>query len=227
MIRRILIGAMFLVACAPAPKPAEVTTLSDNRTPERRIADSTRILVRIGVDQADTGSLRAQLAASERTRERAIGFVTDARRSAATATESFLQAIEKGDRLQKLVASSGDNDRPSRYARYWSSTRTKLESARSRSDLAKQAADSALGCSAMPCSSAMANVLRNHMLAAALDGMEVDAVKVVTCFLGRDRELGLVDQTFERRGFDPEDVRERAGREFREVGLRQALQAKA
>lgn len=176
MSRRILFGALFVVACTSAPKPAEVT-LADDRSPTRRIADSTRILVRIGVDQADTGSLRAQLAASERTRERAIGFVTDARRSAATATESFMQAIEKGDRLQKLVASAGTtDDRPSRYARYWSSSRTKLESARSRSDLAKQAADSALGCSAMPCSSAMANVLRNHMLAAAGDAHEAQSL---------------------------------------------------
>ena len=176
MIRRVLIGALLAVGCTSAPKPVEVTTLSDNRSPARRIADSTRILVRIGVDQADTGSLRAQLAASERSRERAIGFVTDARRSAATATESFLQAIEKGDRLQKLVTSAGDNDSPARYARYWSSTRTKLESARSRSDLARQAADSALGCTAMPCSAAMANVLRNHMLAAAGDAHEAQSL---------------------------------------------------
>ena len=178
MVRRILIGVAFAAACTSAPQPIETTTTpSDNRSPVRRIADSTRILVRIGVDQTDTASVRAQLAAAERTRERARAYVSDARRSAATATESFLQAIEKGDRLQALVRSAGaDDDRPSRYARYWKSSRTKLESARSRSDLAKQAADSALGCAAMPCSSAMATVLRNHMLAAAGDAHEAQSL---------------------------------------------------
>lgn len=167
MVRRILVTALALTACTAAPKPAEVT-ISDTRTPIRRIADSTRILVHIGVDQTDSASLRAQLAASERSPERVRGFVTDARRSAATATESFHQAIEKGDRLQRLVMAVGSgDDRPSRFARYWTSSRTMLESARSRSDLAKQAADSALGCAAVPCSAAMTNVLRNHMLAAA------------------------------------------------------------
>ena len=184
MIHRVLIAAVFVVACTSAPKPAEVQ-LSDNRSPMRRIADSTRILVRIGVVQADTGSLHAQLAAAERQRDRAIGFVTDARRSAATATESFLQAIEKGDRLQKLVTSArSSDDGPAEYARFWSSSRTKLESARSRSDLARQAADSALGCSAMPCSSAMANVLRNHMLAAAGDAHEAQSlVRIAMTFV--------------------------------------------
>lgn len=167
MIRRILVGALALVACSSAPRPAEVT-IADTRTPIRRIADSTRVLVHIGVDQADSASLSAQLAASERSSERVRGFVIDARRSAATATGSFLQAIEKGDRLHQLVMAVGSSDdRPSRFARYWTSSRTMLESARSRSDLAKQAADSALGCSAVPCSAAMANVLKNHMLAAA------------------------------------------------------------
>ena len=176
MVGRILICALIVSACSSAPKPAEIS-LTDNRTPIRKIADSTRILVRLGVDQADTGSLQAQLAAAERSEARARGFITDARRAAVTTTESFLEAIEKGDRLQKLVTSVGStDDRPSRYARYWTSSRTKLESARSRSDLAKQAADSALGCAAMPCSSAMANVLRNHMLAAAGDAHEAQSL---------------------------------------------------
>lgn len=165
--RRILVGALALVACSAAPKPEEVT-LTDNRTPIRKIADSTSILVHIGVDQTDSASLRAQLAAAERSPERVRGFVTDARRSAATAGESFAQAMEKGDRLHRLVMAVGSNDeRPSRFARYWTTTRSMLESARSRSDLAKQAADSALGCAAIPCSAAMTNVLKNHMLAAA------------------------------------------------------------
>lgn len=168
MVRRIMVGVLALAACTAAPpKPAEVT-ITDTRTPIRKVADSTRVLVHIGVDQTDQASLRAQLAASERSPERVRGFVTDARRSAATATESFLQAIEKGDRLHRLVMAVGSSDdRPSRFARYWTSSRTMLESARSRSDLAKQAADSALGCAAVPCSSVMANVLKNHMLAAA------------------------------------------------------------
>jgi hypothetical protein len=167
MIRRVLVGALALVACTAAPKPEEVT-LTDNRTPIRRIADSTSVLVHVGVDQTDSASLRAQLAASERSPDRVLGFVKDARRSAATAGESFAQAMEKGDRLHQLVMSVGSgDDRPSRFARYWTSSRSMLESARSRSDLAKQAADSALGCAAIPCSAAMANVLKNHMLAAA------------------------------------------------------------
>ena len=103
--------------------------------------------------------------------------MTDARQSAATATESFLQAIEKGDRLQVLVTSVvSPDDRPSRYARFWTTSRSRLESARSRSDLAKQAADSALGCAAVPCSSAMANVLRNHMMAAAGEAHEAQSL---------------------------------------------------
>jgi hypothetical protein len=177
MIGRLMIVGLVTVACTSAPKPVDDLVISDNRSPIRKIADSTRLLVRIGVDQADTGSVHAQLAAAERSRDRARGYMTDARRSAATATESFIQAIEKGDRLQKLVTSvGGDNDRPSRYARFWTSSRTKLESARSRSDLAKQAADSALGCAAMPCSSAMANVLRNHMIAAAGEAHEAQSL---------------------------------------------------
>ena len=169
MNRRILFGALALAACSSIPEPQEEQlVVTDNRTPIRKIADSTRVLVHIGVDQTDSASVRAQLAATERSSDRARGFVTDARRSAATATESFRQAMEKGDRLNHLVASVGSgDDRPSRFARYWTSGRTMLESARSRSDLAKQAADSALGCAAVPCSAAMANVLRNHMLAAA------------------------------------------------------------
>jgi hypothetical protein len=151
----------------------------------QKVADSTRILVRLGVDQADTGSLRAQLAAAERSPERVRGFVSEARQSAATATESFLQAIEKGDRLQQLVTSVGTlDDGPASYRRYWSSSRTKLESARSRSDLAKQAADSALGCSAVPCSSVMTNVLRNHMLAAAGEAHEAQSlVRIAMTFV--------------------------------------------
>jgi len=176
MIRRITIGVLCVTACTAAPRPAAVS-LVDNRTPIRRIADSTRVLVGIGVDEADTGSVHAQLAAAERSAERARGYMTDARQSAATATERFLQAIEKGDRLQVLVtAVASPDDRPSRYARFWTTSRTKLESARSRSDLAKQAADSALGCAAMPCSSAMANVLRNHMLAAAGEAHEAQSL---------------------------------------------------
>ena len=168
MVRRcIVVGALALVACMAPPKP-EPVTLTDNRTPIRKIADSTSILVHVGVDQTDSASLRAQLAASERSPDRVKGFVQDARRSAATAGESFSQAMEKGDRLNRLVMAVGSgDDRPSRFARYWTSSRSMLESARSRSDLARQAADSALGCAAIPCSAAMANVLKNHMLAAA------------------------------------------------------------
>lgn len=176
MIHRLLISTVFVMACSSAPKPVPLP-MSDSRSPMRRVADSTRVLVRLGVDQADTGSLRAQLAVVERSPERIRGFVSGARQSAATATESFLQAIKKGDRLQQLVTAVGSTDHgPANYRRHWSSTRIKLESARSRSDLAKQAADSALGCSAVPCSSAMTNVLRNHMLAAAGDAHEAQSL---------------------------------------------------
>ena len=176
MIRRTLLCALITSACTSAPKPAEIS-YSDNRTPVRKIADSTRVLVRLGVEQADTASLRAQLAAAERSPLRVRGFVTDARMSASTATESFMQAIEKGDRLQQIMTGGGGaDDAPARYAKYWLTSRTKLDAARTRSHLAKQAADSALGCAAIPCSSAMANVLRNHMLAAAGNAHEAESL---------------------------------------------------
>ena len=187
MIRTFLAGirSAFLMACASSMPTPVGLTMSDNRSPMQKVADSTRILVRLGVDQADTGSLRAQLAAAERSPERVRGFVSGARQSAATATESFLQAIEKGDRLQQVVISVGTtDDGPARYRKYWSSTRVKLESARSSSDLAKQAADSALGCSAVPCSSVMTGVLRNHMLAAAGDAHEAQSlVRIAMTFV--------------------------------------------
>jgi len=57
--------------------------------------------------------------------------------------------------------------------------------------------------------------------------VQVDAVEVVARLFGRNRELRLVDEALQRRGFEAEDVRERSGGELGEVRLRQALQAEA
>ena len=64
-------------------------------------------------------------------------------------------------------------------------------------------------------------------LAARLVRVQEDAVEIVARLFGRDRELRLFDEALQRRRFEPEDVRERAGGELREVRLRQALQAEA
>ncbi len=58
-------------------------------------------------------------------------------------------------------------------------------------------------------------------------GVQVDAVEVVARFLGRDGELGLVDQPLQLGGLKGEFVRHLARREIGKVTLRQRLQRKA
>ena len=58
-------------------------------------------------------------------------------------------------------------------------------------------------------------------------GVEIDAVEIVARLLGRDRELGLVDQAFEIGCRELERVRHLARREIGEIALRQRLQGKA
>ena len=98
--RFVIVAAMLLAACAPPPETPEPIEYIDDRTPMKQLADSASLLVRIGVDQSDSASLRAQLASVERDTSRRRRWVGDARRSALTARESFTQAIEKGDRLR-------------------------------------------------------------------------------------------------------------------------------
>ena len=57
--------------------------------------------------------------------------------------------------------------------------------------------------------------------------VQVDAVEVVARLLGRDRELGLLDQALEVGRGERELVRHVAGRDVGEVALRQGLQREA
>ena len=57
--------------------------------------------------------------------------------------------------------------------------------------------------------------------------VEIDAVEVVARLLGRDRELGLVDQALEVGGGKVELVGHFAGREIGKIAFRQGLQGKA
>ena len=160
--------ALVAMACASAPEEAPVVTYSDNRTAQKKLADSTSILMKVGVDQSDSASLRGQLASAERDAARRRQFVGDARRSAMTARESFIQAMEKGDRLRDFLGTIPSTDEtPRGFSRYWSTTRVKLDMARNESHLAVQAADSAIICGAAPCSGLMTAALRSHLLAAA------------------------------------------------------------
>jgi len=54
--------------------------------------------------------------------------------------------------------------------------------------------------------------------------VQVDPVEIVTGFLGRDRELRGVDQLADIGSTQRETVAEVAGRQIREIGLRQHLQ---
>ena len=58
-------------------------------------------------------------------------------------------------------------------------------------------------------------------------GVQVDAVQVIARLLGRDRELGLVDQPLEIGGGELERMRHLAGGEIGEVAFRQGLQGEA
>ena len=166
--RRMFFLIAFAMACASAPEPEAVVTFSDNRTPLKKLADSTSILMKVGVDQSDSASLRGQLANAERNQARQRQFIGDARRSAMTARESFIQAMEKGDRLRDFLGSIPSTDEsPRSFSRYWSNTRVKLDMARSESHLAVMAADSALVCGPNACTGLMTALLRSHLLAAA------------------------------------------------------------
>jgi hypothetical protein len=60
--------------------------------------------------------------------------------------------------------------------------------------------------------------------AVALDRMHEDAVEIVARLLGRDRELGTVDQHLQLCRGQAEGVAEGAGGQIREIRFRQALQ---
>lgn len=169
MTNRRILATMVIawaLGCAQAPEP--VIEITDSRSPLKKLADSTRIALKVGVDVSDSASLRAQLAAAERDSLRRRLFVGEARRSAMIARESFIQAIERGDRLRDyMTALPGDDQGSRHYSRYWGTSRERIDFARSESHLAMQAADSALVCSMVTCSAAMAAALRTHMMAAA------------------------------------------------------------
>ena len=55
-------------------------------------------------------------------------------------------------------------------------------------------------------------------------GMQIDAVQVIARLLGRDRELGPVDQALDVLGGNPEGMRHVARGEIREIAFRQCLQ---
>ena len=65
-----------------------------------------------------------------------------------------------------------------------------------------------------------------HQAFAGAYGMEIDAVEIISGLFGRNRELGLVDQTLEIGGTDHEFVCELAGRKIGKIALRQRLQCK-
>jgi hypothetical protein len=66
-----------------------------------------------------------------------------------------------------------------------------------------------------------------HLDLVGAGGVQVDAIEVVARLLGRDRELGLVDQALELGGAELELVSHVAGGEIGEVALRQRLQREA
>ena len=166
--RFVIVAAMLLAACAPPPETPEPIEYIDDRTPMKRLADSASLLVRIGVDQSDSASLRAQLASVERDTSRRRRWVGDARRSALTARESFTQAIEKGDRLRDyLKALPSTDDAPKNYVRYWTNSRYRLDVARTKSHTAILMADSLLGCSVTACGATAAASLKENLIAAA------------------------------------------------------------
>ena len=66
-----------------------------------------------------------------------------------------------------------------------------------------------------------------HLRLGGAGGVQIDAVEVVARLLGRDRELGLVDQPLEVGGGEREAVRHLAGGEIGKIALRQGLQREA
>src|SRR5262249_28715633 len=63
-----------------------------------------------------------------------------------------------------------------------------------------------------------------HQAVADTDGMEIDAVEVIPGLFGGNRELGLLNQTFEIGSADREFVGQFAGCKVRKITLRQGLQ---
>ena len=66
-----------------------------------------------------------------------------------------------------------------------------------------------------------------HRFAVDVDGVEENAVEIVARLLGRDRELGVLDQPLELDRREREAVRELARGEIGEVGRRQSLKGEA
>lgn len=171
MAARWITGAFALclvVGCASQRPEIEPVVVTDTRTPLRQLADSASLLVQIGVGLSDSASLNAQLATVERDTLRRRQRVGDARRSAATARESYIQAIEKGDRLREyLRAMPSSDDAPKNFARYWTSSRYQLDVARAKSHAAVIAADSLLGCGVTRCAGTLSASIRDELVAAA------------------------------------------------------------
>ena len=160
--------AGLVAGCAAPPPEIEPLPVGPTRTALQQLADSTNLLVAIGVGQSDSASLSAQLALVERDSTRRRQWVGNARRSALTARESFIQALEKGDRLREYMRSLPTTaDGPRNYARYWTTSRYQLDIARAKTHAAILAADSLLGCTVTQCAASVSASLRDHLQAAA------------------------------------------------------------
>ena len=178
-MRRSLLCLLIVAACAgrkPAPEPAPATATAPRR-PLQVLADSTAQLVTYAAGASDTAGVNAQFALADSLLDRVRSLVVTARVSARSAREHAAAAMAQGDRIHTFVTSGlFEEERARSYDRYWKLGRAKLDTARTRSQAAVQAADSALLCDAGVCVTTQALQIRTHMVAASGAAREAESL---------------------------------------------------
>ena len=173
-MRLLLLATLPLaLACVTQPEPApaapQVSVVHD-------LAGRARYHVISAAELSDSAAVQAQIASLE-------DSVVDARlrvRSAAEATRvasaDIKLALDAGNRLEIFVDEEERKAGRRGFAHYWQLGRAKLDSARAQQQRALVAADSALACVAVTCTSERALEMRNHLISASGATREAESI---------------------------------------------------
>jgi hypothetical protein len=169
----VAVGA--LLSCAPTPSPMPAS-LVETRSPLQLAADTTRVLATEAAESSDTADAQARIAATARSLDDALRYMTSARLSAQNANRQASSALVKGDWVQHMLAGAGEDAEQPQYDHYWQMGRAKLDVVRLRSGNAVTAADSALACTVTTCTATRALRMQTEIEAAAGAAREAESL---------------------------------------------------